>query len=392
VRNFTARSSPLREEGIKPGIMSLKDIFCQDNAVELLLRGYLSEHTAHAYIFAGADGVGKFKTAYEFGKLLLCEKPLPEKNFADSCGKCESCRCFEAGTHPDFVHVYKELLEFTEDGKGREAPVEMPIDVIREFLVGQVSKKPTLSARRVFVVSEAEKLNISSQNALLKVLEEPPVYCCIILLCTRLERLLATTKSRCQIIRFGPIDQQRIFAELSQMGLGKKEARFFSRLAQGSIGQASSWAQLESAGASLYQRKIELIESLAEYKYEDSLELAQRFVQASKELGEAWAKADAATSKSDIGRRACQTIIRIVISALNDAMKLNLGDESNMTNTDQKEQIAALARKFSPEEAAERIADCFETLRWVESSVNEKLLFEQLLLKLAGCDKMKVQQ
>jgi len=176
------------------------------------------------------------------------------------------------------------------------------------------------------------------------------------------------------------------------MGLGKKEARFFSRLAQGSIGQASSWAQLESAGASLYQRKIELIESLAEYKYEDSLELAQRFVQASKELGEAWAKADATTSKSDIGRRACQTIIRIVISALNDAMKLNLGDESNMTNTDQKEQIAALARKFSPEEAAERIADCFETLRWVESSVNEKLLFEQLLLKLAGCDKMKVQQ
>jgi len=372
--------------------MSLSDIFCQDNAVGLLLLGYLSKHNAHAYIFAGADGVGKFKTAYEFGKLLLCEKPQIKKDFADSCGKCKSCRCFEAGSHPDFVHVYKELLEFTEDGKGRAAPVEMPIDVIREFLVGQVSKKPTLSARKVFVVSEAEKLNISSQNALLKVLEEPPGYCCIMLLCTRLERLLATTKSRCQIIRFGPVDEQRIFAKLGEMGLGKKEARFFSRLAQGSIGQASSWAQLELDGASLYQTKIELVDSLAEYKYEDSLELAQRFVQAGKELGEAWAKTDAATSKSDIGRRACQTIIRIVISALNDVMKLSLGDESNMTNADQKEQIAALARDFGPEEAAERIADCFESLHWVESSVNEKLLFERLLLKLASYDKIKVCQ
>jgi DNA polymerase-3 subunit delta' len=370
--------------------MSLKDIFCQDNAVGLLLRGYLSEHSAHAYIFTGAEGVGKFETAREFGKLLLCKELQIKNRFADNCGECESCRCFEAGSHPDFVHVYKELLEFTEDGKGRAAPVEMPIDVIREFLAGQVSKKPTLSARKVFVISEAEKLNISSQNALLKSLEEPPAYCCIILLCTRLERLLATTKSRCQIIRFGPIDEQRIFARLGEMGLGKKEARFFSRLAQGSIGQACSWAQLELDGASLFQRKIELVESLAKYKYEDSLELAKRFLQMSKEIGEVWAKADTATSKSDIGRRASQTIIRIVISALNDAMKLNLGDESNMTNTDQKEQIAALAQNFSLEEAAEKIADCFEALRWVESSVNEKLLFEQLLLKLARYDKMKV--
>ena len=150
--------------------MSLGEIFCQDGAVGLLLRGYLSEHSAHAYIFAGADGVGKFKTAYEFGKLLLCEKPKVKKDFADSCGQCESCRSFEVGSHPDFVHIYKELLEFTIDGKGKAPPVMMPVDVIREFLIAQVSNKPTLSARKVFVVSEAEKLNISSQNALLKVL------------------------------------------------------------------------------------------------------------------------------------------------------------------------------------------------------------------------------
>jgi DNA polymerase-3 subunit delta' len=370
--------------------MSLREIYCQNGAVGLLLRGYLSGHSAHAYIFAGADGVGKFKTACEFGKLLLCEKPEIKKDFADSCGRCESCRCFEAGTHPDFVHVYKELLEFTADGRGRAAPVMMAVDVIREFLISQVSNKPTLSASKVFVVSEAEKLNISSQNALLKVLEEPPVYCCIILLCTRLERLLATTKSRCQIIRFGPIEEERIFDKLIETGLGRKESQFFSRLAQGSIGQACSWAQLELDGADLYQTKIGLVEALAKYKYEDSIELANRILQMSKEVGAVWVKSDTARSKVDIGRKASQTIIRIMISVLNDVMRLNAGDGANMTNTDQKEQIAALARNFGPEEAAEKIANCFEALRWVESSVNEKLLFEQLLLKLAESDRIMV--
>jgi DNA polymerase-3 subunit delta' len=370
--------------------MSLRDIYCQDGAVGLLLRGYLSGHSAHAYIFAGADGVGKFKTAYEFGKLLLCEEPKIKNDFVDSCGQCESCRCFEAETHPDFVHVYKELLEFTADGKRRAAPVEMAIDVIREFLIAQVSNRPTLSARKVFVVSEAEKLNISSQNALLKVLEEPPVYCCIILLCTRLERLLATTKSRCQIIRFGPIEEQRIFDKLVKTGLGKKEARFFSRLAQGSIGQACNWGQLELDGADLYQTKIELVDSLAKYKYEDSIELAKQILQMSKDIGAVWVKGDTARSKVDIGRKASQTIIRIMISVLNDVMRLNAGDGENMTNADQKERIVALARNLGPEEAAEKIADCFEALHWVESSVNEKLLFESLLLKLVECDKMEV--
>ena len=95
----------------------------------------------------------------------------------------------------------------------------MSIDVIREFLIEGASKKPMLSKRKVFVVSEAEKLNNSSQNALLKVLEEPPVYCCIILLCTRLEKLLPTTKSRCRIIKFSRIDENIITDRLADLGL-----------------------------------------------------------------------------------------------------------------------------------------------------------------------------
>ena len=152
--------------------MSFKEIFCQDRAIDILQRAFATDRWAHAYIFAGPEGVGKFKMAREWAKLLGCEEPVVENGLAESCGSCESCRLFEAGSSPDFNHIYKELLEFTEGGKDKKTPVDLPINVIREFLLAKVSAKPTVSQRKVFVVSEAERLNNSSQNCLLKVLED----------------------------------------------------------------------------------------------------------------------------------------------------------------------------------------------------------------------------
>ena len=151
--------------------MSLKDIFCQDRALGMLQSAFAADRAAHAYIFAGLEGVGKYTTARQWARLLLCEKPVArgktKKPFADSCGACDSCALFEGGSHPDFNHIYKELREFTKEGKGKAPPVDLPIDVIREFLVEKASNRPTLSQRKVFVISEAERLNKNSQNCLL---------------------------------------------------------------------------------------------------------------------------------------------------------------------------------------------------------------------------------
>ena len=393
--------------------MSLKEIFCQDKAIAILQRAFASGKWSHAYIFAGPQGVGRFKTAREWAKLLLCENPIEDRKQrtenrsqnrderrgasiehrvssieyqADSCGSCQSCQSFEAGSHPDFNHVYKELVEFTKDNKGRKTPVDLPIDVIREFLIEKVPTKPTLSRRKVFVVSEAEKLNAASQNALLKVLEEPPAYCCIILLCTRLEKLLPTTKSRCQTIRFGPVDENRIIEKLRETGLEQRKAQYFARLSAGSLGTACQWAELELADANLYQIKKQLVSSLASYEFADAVKLAQELLDDSKKIATAWSNLDKTTSKTDINRRAQKTLIQIIISALNDAMKLNVAPGQAHINFDQTEQIKKLAGRFNAEYAAEKIADCYKTLRWIEAGVNEKLIFEQLLLKLVGSD------
>jgi len=374
-------------------MMSLKEIFCQDKAIAILQRARASGKLAHAYIFAGPEGVGKFKTAREWAKLLLCKNPVIEETdavFADSCALCQSCRLFEVGSHPDYNSVYKELLEFTRDNKGKKTPVDLPIDVIREFLIAKVPTRPTLSERKVFVVSEAERLNASSQNALLKSLEEPPEYCCIILLCTRMERLLPTTKSRCQIIRFAPIDEDRIIDRLKEMDIEQKQARYFARLSRGSLGRASQWAKLELADANLYQTKKELVSSLARYELADALDLAQQFLDESKKIAAAWADLDKTTSRTDINRRAAKSLVQIIISALHDAMRLSVTEGKGLINFDQIEQIKKLAGRFDAEQAAEKIADCYRTLRWIDSSVNEKLIFEELLLNLAVSDRITV--
>jgi DNA polymerase III delta' subunit len=370
--------------------MSLKEIFCQDKAISILQRAFAAGKSPHAYIFAGPEGVGRFKTAREWAKMLLCKNPVIENDFTDSCGSCESCRLLEAGSHGDFDIIYKELREFTTDGKGKKTPVDLPVDVIREFLIDKVMARPTLSERKVFVVSEAERLNRYSQNCLLKVLEEPPGYCTIILLCTRLEKLLPTTKSRCRIIRFGPIAEDRIIDKVKEMGVDQEQARYWARLAGGSLGQACQWTKLELTDANLYESKKELISSLSNFQYAETEELAERLLNQSKNLAAAWANLENATSKTDINRRAQKTLVQIVISALHDAMKLNVAGTRGIINFDQKEEIERLRRRFNAEQLTERIAVCYKTLRWIESSVNEKLIFEQLLLNLANSDIIKV--
>jgi len=372
--------------------MSLKDVFCQDKAVSLLQRAFSAGRVPHAYIFAGPDGVGKFKTALEWARLLLCRDPVVKSGVetADSCGVCQSCRAVEANSHPDFNLVYKELVEFVREPKGRKTPVDLPIDVIREFLVEKVCARPTLSQRKVYIISEAEKLNAASQNSLLKVLEEPPGYCCIILLCTRLEGLLPTTRSRCQIVRFGPVDEERIIQRLLQMGLGRDQAVYFSRLSQGSLGLACRWAELELADAGPYAVKKGLVDAVAELKFENVPDVAARFLDSSKAIADAWSELDKNTSKKDIDRAASKSLVAMVIAALHDAMTRGVKPEKEAVNFDQKKRIEELAGRFAAQELAEKIADCYEILRWIEAGVNEKLVFEQLLFNLAESDTISV--
>jgi len=373
--------------------VSLKDIFCQEKAVGILQRAYESAKMPHAYVFTGDEGVGKFKTACEWAKLLLCQNPSKQQPapqpFADSCGRCRCCRLFDAGSHPDFHLVYKELREFTEDGKGKKAPVDVPVDVVREFLIEKVSSRPAASQKKVFVLTEAEKLNTYSQNSLLKVLEEPPAYCTIILLCTGLDKLLPTIKSRCTVVNFGLVHEDMIVEKLKDMDhLQNQKARYFAALAQGSLGWACKWARLELADANLYQTKNDLVAAISEYQYPQALELAERFLAHAHRIAAVWTSLDKDTSTTEINRNAAKTLLRIIISVLRDTVTLNLRQGQKIINSDQENRLKVLATRLEPETASRKIIDVYRAMRLVDAAVNERLIFEQLLLNLAACDRM----
>lgn len=115
-------------------------------------------------------------------------------------------------------------------------------------------------------------------------------------------------------------------------------------------------------------------------------------------LAEVWSSIEPATSATDIKRKAHRTVIQILISAINDVMLAGVNKEQNLVNFDQPQQLRKLAQRFdtsrkgrlAAEQAALKIADCFKILNWLESAVNEKLIFETLLLNLAETDRIAV--
>ncbi|MDD5459364.1 MAG: hypothetical protein PHF37_08235, partial [Phycisphaerae bacterium] len=200
----------------------------------------------------------------------------------------------------------------------------------------------------------------------------------------------ATTKSRCQIVRFGPVDEERILEALKKSGIEGKKALYFTRLADGSIGEALQMAALEQEGAKLFEVKTAIVKSLADMRYEQSLEIAAKLLAFAKEIGEVWVKQQEKTSKTDINRRAIGFVLEAVSCVFRDAMTMGIADEKKIANIDQLGEIRRIAAEKGGEGCAMAVENAYDAERRMEANVNEKLIFERLLLKLASSDTMKV--
>src|SRR5207244_10003726 len=148
-----------------------------------------ADRMPHAMLFAGPVGVGKATTARALGALWLCGNPQGDA----PCGKCESCRLFDAGNHPDYHVILKELIRY-HDRTGTSKGIDLSIHVIVPELLDKAALKSALGRGKVFVIEQAELLNSSAANAMLKTLEEPPGRTIIILLTDQPELLLPTIK------------------------------------------------------------------------------------------------------------------------------------------------------------------------------------------------------
>ncbi len=139
-----------------------------------------------AAILTGASTEGRLAAARLVARAAVCsgERPL--------CGVCRDCRKAERNLHPD-IAVYQR-----EPGKA-----EFTVDKVRE-LRAAAFVTPNEAARSVAILPDADAMNENAQNALLKVLEEPPGYKIFLLLCGNAEKLLPTVRSRCALYALTP--------------------------------------------------------------------------------------------------------------------------------------------------------------------------------------------
>ena len=189
--------------------------------VEQLRRSAASGRSSHAYLFLGGAGAGKRLIANTFAKALQCEG---EKR---PCDSCKSCHAFNHGNHPDVIY-----FQPLKNGK------TYTIEDVREQLLETVDLKPFQYEKKIYIIEKADTLNIQSQNALLKTLEEPPAHVVFLLLAERAETFLPTILSRVVVMKIRPLSAETIADYLMQAGHLAEESHILSAYDQGRIGQA----------------------------------------------------------------------------------------------------------------------------------------------------------
>ena len=323
--------------------MSFSGIVGQDIAISILKKVLKGGRVAHAYLFAGPDGVGKSLATKVFAKALICEV----QKEADSCDSCIACKKVDNASHPDIYWVSpsgpKGLIKIKE---------------IKE-LRRRATFKPYEARHNIFVIEGADALTEEAGNSLLKVLEEPPPKCILILIASNLTRVLPTILSRCQTIRFTQISPRRLKRYLIEsFGLSRADAHLLTSMAGGSLGKAVRFME-----SGLLERRGEIVDSFLKIgsgeKLADSLEeIFDRFSD-KEELREA---------------------LEILALLFRDMIFLKVGAERDfLANPDMKEILEKFSAAFSTEDIAEVLQKLREFTGYLDQSVNVKLILPALL-------------
>lgn len=191
---------------------SLDEIVGHAGPKAVLRDAMSADRLHHAWIFTGPQGAGKFTAAYAFAAELLA-------------GDAYGDRMLAIGQHPELRIIRKELALHSEEASIRSnKQTSISKKVIEEFMIeeaGKGSSLPGRLAKRVFIIDEAELLdrsihNATTQNTLLKLLEEPPDGTIIILVTLDDYRLITTVRSRCQRVAFASLSRDECLTVLRQ--------------------------------------------------------------------------------------------------------------------------------------------------------------------------------
>ena len=241
---------------------------------EGILKLYNADKMPHALIFAGAEGIGKLTFAYRTARFLLAQDITdPNQDALFGPAEPEPASTMEiAPDHPTFRRIaagghsdFKIVDRLYDDAKGRKK------DSVEVAEIRKVAPFLRMTAAeggwRVVIINDADTMNRSSQNAILKILEEPPDNTLLILAAHRLGALIPTIRSRARVINFQPLSLEDFQVLLQRQGhhLGQSELQALYTLSESSIGRALDL--IDQGGLDVMGKVITMFEDYPEWKY-----------------------------------------------------------------------------------------------------------------------------
>ncbi len=333
--------------------MSFKNISCQTRIVQLFQNAIRNNRLAHAYIFAGQEGIGKMLFSRELAKTIFCQHPG-----IDACDSCNTCQRI---SHDNFSDLFFILPE-------KNSRV-IKIDQLKE-LQDVLSVKPLESKYKVVIIQSADRMNEEASNCLLKTLEEPPSYAIIILIATSLESVRETVRSRCQIVRFSPLSPTVVRDILiNRFHLDNKRAEQLAAVSNGSIERAALLS-----GADALEKKNWLIGRLLKLEIHDNLTF-------SKELFDEWRIQDLDALEEK--RLQVKELILSVLLYYRDLLVCKtLEGELPVHYPDWKDSLLSKSTSLS-EDALFNIIHVIRTsLEYLDHNANINLLLENMITKI----------
>ena len=343
--------------------MSFEDILGQERAKRVLTRALAENKIPHAYLFYGAEGLGRFKTALTLVQALLCKA-----REGDSCGECSACRRAAKENHPDVIVVRPESRKGAKEWIIDPDLGTIRIEQIREFQ-RWIAVRSFEGGWKVGIFEGADKMNQAASNALLKTLEEPPPTSLLILVSPTRSQLLPTIVSRCQPVHFAPLPQEDLEAFLSERKeIPKEGLSLVSALAGGSPGKA-----LEMDSQWVTETRREWIDRL------------HAFSTAGPE-GVLTDLADDLSKSGDL-----LDVLDIYESWYRDLLVCAINVPDRIINRDYMEEIAEASAEKDSTELISRIDSIRQARRDVLGpfNLNKQSVMEGLLLKLSGYGPIK---
>lgn len=192
---------------------------------------------AHAYLFCGPEGVGRATAALELFLALNCQGAADggglfggaaQEDRPHPCRHCPACQRALAWRH-------EELLLLQPPGEAASSQIK--VEDVREAMAA-MRFAPLGGATRMLLIRQAQQMNATAANALLKTLEEPPPRNIIVLTVGDPRELLPTIVSRCRKVNFAPLTEETIRQALLARGLDQAQASLRAAMGGGSLGRA----------------------------------------------------------------------------------------------------------------------------------------------------------